>query len=138
MPGKYPSKRPSKTPAPPTKFTQAQLDAGERQRPSEKQPFGYSFYKNPWLGPLSYLFGAGGMTQAKSDEKMRLLEEKRRVEEELRLREERIRKSNADKERSRRIQAQAKEDREEQEETDRYYEELDRKNREKEGQGNAI
>ena len=139
--GKYPSKTPEPPPEPSTSMTYAQQIEWDKRHPSEKQPFGYDLYDNPWWGgPLSYLFGAaaGGPQKAKADEKMRLHEEKRRAEEELRLREERIRKSNADKEKLRQIQAQEKEDREEQERTDRYYEELDRKNREKEGQGHAI
>ncbi len=134
-------KYPSKTPAPRTTFTQAQLEEGERQRPSEKQPFGYSFYKNPWYASVvTGLLGlaAGGPQKAKRDEAMRLHEEKRRAEEELRLREEKIRKSNAAKERLRRINAEAEAARKKQEETDRYYEELDRKNREGEGQGIGI
>ena len=140
MGDKYPSKT-SKTPPPPPSMTYAQQIEWDKRHPKEKQPFGYSFYKNPWkMSVITGLLGlaAGGPQKAKRDEAMRLHEEKRRAEEELRLREEKIRKANAAKERSRQIHAEAEAARKEQEETDRYYEELDRKNREEEGQGHAI
>jgi len=127
----------SKTPAPPTTFTRAQLEEGERRYPGKKQPFGYSLYNKPWLGgPLTYLFGAaaGGPQKASADEKIRQLEEKKRLEKEIRLREERIRKANADKERLRQVHAETARAIEKQEELDRQY----RKEREEEGRGHAI
>ena len=136
MPDKYSSKNP----APPTKFTQAQLEAGERQRPSEKEPFGYSFYKNPWYASAAtgiFALMAGGPQKAKRDEEMRKLAEKREKEKAIRIREERLRKSKAAAENLRRTQAQAKEDREEQERTDKYYKELDRKNKLEEGRADV-
>ena len=64
---------PSKGPAPPPTFTRAQLEAGERLSPGEKQPFGYNFYKHPWLGGASYFLGlaAGGPQKAKLDDQRR-------------------------------------------------------------------
>tara|TARA_R110000744_G_C19259667_1_gene551216 strand:+ start:129 stop:551 length:423 start_codon:yes stop_codon:yes gene_type:complete len=139
MGDKYPSKT-SKTPQPPPSMTYAQQIEWDKRHPKENQPFGYSFYKNPWYASAAtgiFALLAGGPQKAKRDEEMRKLAEKREKEKAIKIREERLRKSKAAAENLRRIQAQAKEDREEQERTDKYYKELDRKNKLEEGRADV-